>query len=105
MSGTVENKLKAMGYTYVVVRRDGGQCTFVAAKGRRCTERVYLDFHHAGTPFARGGGPGADNIALHCRAHNAHEGRRVFGDFLPRAIREARVLYDAMQFPVPERRS
>ena len=47
-----------------VVPRDGGQCTFIAASGRRCSARTYLEFHHAGVPFARGGGPGADNIAL-----------------------------------------
>jgi hypothetical protein len=87
----------------VVVPRDAGQCTFASASGRRCTERVYLEFHHAGTPFARGGGAGTDNITLHCRAHNAYEGRRVFGEFLPREIREARVAYDAMLFAVPER--
>ncbi len=87
----------------VVVPRDGGQCTFVGTNGRRCTERVYLEYHHAGQPFACGGGPGSDNIALHCRAHNAYEGRRVFGNHLPRSIRDARVLYDATQFPVPER--
>ena len=80
----------------VVVPRDGGQCTFIATNGRRCTAVLYLEFHHAGVPFARGGGPGADNIALHCRAHNAWEGRRVFGDHLPREVREARVQYDAM---------
>jgi hypothetical protein len=45
----------------------------------------------------------ADDITLHCRAHNAYEGRRVFGEFLPREIREARIAYDAMLFAVPER--
>ena len=54
----------------VVAPRDGTQCTFVAADGRRCTERAYLEYHHAGRPFAQGGGPETGNIALHCRAHN-----------------------------------
>jgi hypothetical protein len=89
----------------VVVPRDAERCTFVSSSGRRCTEQVYLEFHHAGRPFARGGGPGPDNISLHCRAHNGYEGRRVFGDFLPREIREARIAYDAVMFAVPERRS
>ena len=80
----------------VVVPRDGGQCTYVSPDGRRCTARVYLEFHHAGVAFARGGGPDAANIALHCRAHNAWEGRRLFGDHLPREVRAARVQYDAM---------
>ena len=88
-----------------VVPRDGERCTFVAGDGRRCTERVYLEFHHAGIPFAHGGGPGPANVALHCRVHNAFEGKRIFGDHLPKEIREARDRYDAMRFPVPERRA
>ena len=86
-----------------VVPRDAGQCAFVSADGRRCTERAYLEFHHRGVPFAHGGGPGPENIALHCRAHNAYEGRRIFGAYLPKEIREARAQYDAMRFAVPER--
>jgi hypothetical protein len=88
-----------------VVTRDGGRCTFVGAGGRRCSARAYLEFHHAGVPFAHGGGPGADNIAQHCRAHNAYEGNRIFGPYLPREIREARAQYDAMRFGVPERKA
>ncbi len=86
-----------------VVPRDGERCTFVAADGRRCTERAYLEYHHAGVPFARGGDPGAGNIALHCRAHNAYEAERIFGRRLPPEIVEARAEYDAARFPVPER--
>jgi hypothetical protein len=86
-----------------VVPRDGARCTFVGAGGRRCTARAYLEFHHAGVPFAQGGGPGPGNIALHCRAHNAYEGMRVFGRYLPPEIRKARAEYDATRFPVPER--
>jgi hypothetical protein len=86
-----------------VAARDDGRCTFVGVDGRRCTARAFLEFHHAGVPFAHGGDPGRDNIALHCRAHNAHEGKRIFGPYLPREIREARAQYDAMRFPVPER--
>ena len=51
-----------------------------------------------------GGGPEPANIALHCRAHNAWEGERLFGRYLPPEVREARVQYDSMRFPVPERR-
>jgi hypothetical protein len=87
-----------------VAPRDGAQCTFVAPNGRRCAERAYLEYHHAGRAFALGGGPDAGNIALHCRAHNAFEGERVFGRYLPPEVREARVQYDAMRFAVPERR-
>ena len=87
----------------VVARRDSRQCAFVGTDGRRCTERAYLEYHHAGKPFAHGGGPGAENIALHCRAHNAYEAERIFGRYLPPEVREARIRYDAMRFPVPER--
>jgi hypothetical protein len=74
--------------------RDGGRCTFVAADGRRCTARVFIDYHHAGTPYAHGGPATVENIALHCRTHNAYEGRRIFGRPLPREIREARIAYE-----------
>ena len=85
-----------------VTPRDGEQCTFVGADGRGCTERAYLEYHHA-RAFAHGGGPGPENITLLCRAHNAFEGERLFGRYLPPEVREARVQYDAMRFPVPER--
>ena len=88
----------------IVGPRDQERCTFVGADGRRCTERAYLEFHHAGKPFAQGGTETPTNIALHCRAHNAYEGARIFGRPLPREIREARILYDAMRFAVPEQR-
>jgi hypothetical protein len=61
-----------------VARRDGGHCAFVAADGRRCTERSYLEFHHV-HPFAHGGEATVENIALRCRTHNAYEGELVFG--------------------------
>ena len=60
--------------------RDGGRCAFVAATGRRCSERSHLEFHH-GKPFAMGGEATIANIALRCRAHNAHEAELVFGGF------------------------
>ncbi len=88
----------------VVAPRDSRQCAFVGTDGRRCTERAYLEYHHSGKPFAHGGGPGPENIALHCRAHNAFEGERIFGAYLPPEVREARVQYDAMRFAVPGRR-
>jgi hypothetical protein len=62
----------------VTWRRDGGQCAFVSAEGRRCTERTFLEFHHI-QPFAQGGPPTAENIALRCRRHNQYEADLVFG--------------------------
>jgi 5-methylcytosine-specific restriction endonuclease McrA len=61
-----------------VWQRDGGQCAYVSKNGRRCSERGRLEFHHV-EPYAVGGKATIENIALRCRAHNAHEGELVFG--------------------------
>jgi len=53
--------------------RDEGRCAFVGARGR-CTETGHLEFHHL-IPFADGGRTSIENLALRCRAHNAHEAR------------------------------
>ena len=63
-------------------RRDKGQCGFVAADGRRCTERTFLEFHHV-IPYARGGRATIDNISLRCRRHNQYEAELVFGSRSP----------------------
>jgi hypothetical protein len=57
---------------------DRGQCGFVAPSGQRCTERTFLEFHHV-EPYALGGPPTPDNIALRGRRHNQYEAERVFG--------------------------
>ncbi len=62
--------------------RDGGQCAFVAADGRRCTERAFLELHHR-EPYALGGEPTVKNVVLLCRAHHAYETERAFG---PRVV-------------------
>jgi 5-methylcytosine-specific restriction endonuclease McrA len=65
-----------------VMARDNGQCTFVSASGRRCTEREKLEFHHEHA-FAMGGAHDAANVRLLCRAHNSHLADRDFGaDFM-----------------------
>jgi len=46
-----------------VYERDGGQCTFVDAHGRRCPARDRLEFHHH-DPFGRGGDHAAERISL-----------------------------------------
>lgn len=86
-----------------VTRRDGGQCAFLAPDGRRCTQRVFLEYHHAKVPYGHGGEATVENIALHCRAHNAHEARRVFGQWLPPEVRVARAAYEGAWAAVPER--
>ena len=57
--------------------RDGGRCAF-EAKGRRCEEHGFLEFHHV-KPFAAGGEATRENIALRCRPHNAHEAELFYG--------------------------
>jgi len=62
-----------------VYARDGGQCTFVSADGRRCAARDWLEVHHHGTPYALGGAATADNLRLVCRVHNALYAERELG--------------------------
>jgi hypothetical protein len=54
-----------------VYERDGGQCRYVDAQGRRCTAREGLEFHHR-HPFGYGGGHAVDGISLACKAHNLY---------------------------------
>jgi hypothetical protein len=61
-----------------VWERDGGRCAFVAPSGHRCVARAFLEFHHR-HPYALGGAPTVDNIALRCQAHNRFEGGVDFG--------------------------
>jgi 5-methylcytosine-specific restriction endonuclease McrA len=53
-----------------VHERDGGRCTYEDTRGRRCTERHRLEFHHHGRPFGRGGAHSVENVRLMCREHN-----------------------------------
>jgi hypothetical protein len=62
----------------VVWERDGGQCTYVDALGRRCSERRFLTVEHK-HPHALGGPPTVENLCLLCSSHNAHTARQVFG--------------------------
>jgi hypothetical protein len=61
-----------------VWRRDLGRCAFIAAGGRRCAERAFLEFHHV-RPYAAGGEASVKNIELRCRSHNSYEARAFFG--------------------------
>jgi hypothetical protein len=54
-----------------VYERDGGQCRYVDGRGRRCTARGGLEFHHR-HPFGHGGDHSVENVALVCHAHNDH---------------------------------
>lgn len=60
--------------------RDGGQCVFVSADGRRCGSRDALEYDHI-IPWSVGGrSDTSENVRLLCRSHNQHLGRRRFGD-------------------------
>jgi hypothetical protein len=54
-----------------VYERDGGRCRYVDQRGRRCTARQGLEFHHR-RPFGCGGDHSVDNVSLACRAHNGY---------------------------------
>ncbi len=52
-----------------VSARDDDQCAYRDVQGRRCTARVWLQYHHR-RPYGVGGDHSVDNVALLCRAHN-----------------------------------
>ncbi len=73
-----------------VWERDGGQCTFCSANGRRCSERHFLQLDHV-RPYAVGGGTTLGNLRLRCRAHNLHAARGFFGArFMRASLRRVR---------------
>lgn len=59
--------------------RDGGRCAYVNAEGKRCQTRARLEFHHDGTPYARGGDHSPENIRLVCRTHNMLLAEQEYG--------------------------
>ncbi len=61
---------------------------------RRCTERSYLEFHHA-EPYSFGGETTVENISLRCRAHNVYEAELIFGPYDPSRVRETPAAYAA----------
>jgi hypothetical protein len=72
-----------------VLARDGHQCTFVSASGKRCSGRKFLEFHHDETEYARGGEPTEPNLCLRCRGHNQYAAERSYGAGFMEAKREA----------------
>jgi len=54
-----------------VYERDAGQCCYEDERGRRCTARQGLEFHHR-RPFGHGGDHSLANVALACRCHNGY---------------------------------
>ena len=58
--------------------RDGGRCTYRDKRGRRCTKRHDLEFHHI-RPFGVGGDHSPEGIVLMCRTHNQLLAEQDFG--------------------------
>jgi len=58
--------------------RDGNQCRYSDASGRRCKQRDRLEYHHR-HPFGLGGDHRPENISLMCRAHNAYLAEHDYG--------------------------
>ncbi len=69
-----------------VLLRDGKQCSFVSADGRRCSSRRCLELDHV-KPWARGGADNSENLRVRCRAHNQRYAKQCFGELHVRAAR------------------
>jgi len=74
------------------VARDGMQCSFVSADGRRCEETGFLELDHV-VPVALGGGA-SDGVRILCRSHNQYEAERILGCETVEAGKAARALDD-----------
>jgi 5-methylcytosine-specific restriction endonuclease McrA len=61
-----------------VFARDGEQCTYLDAEGRRCECRTRLELDHS-APRALGGGDDASNLRVRCKPHNLHAAEEIFG--------------------------
>ena len=73
-----------------VYARDGGRCTFIDARGRRCESRHQLEYDHI-VPVARGGTSTVGNVRALCRAHNQIAAIDAFGlAFMGYRIEQAR---------------
>jgi hypothetical protein len=54
-----------------VHERDEGRCRYVDTRGRRCTARGLVQYHHR-LPFGVGGDHRPANLSLLCRGHNRY---------------------------------
>jgi 5-methylcytosine-specific restriction endonuclease McrA len=78
------------GVKRAVAERDGCQCTFKSASGKRCPARRMLEFDHI-EPVARGGQSTVDNLRLRCRTHNQYAAELTYGrEFMDAKIEESR---------------
>ena len=64
--------------------RDNHQCSFISKEGKRCCERIGLQFDHI-NPFTLGGTTSSDNLRLLCRGHNQLHAEQTLGkEFMQR---------------------
>ena len=77
------------GVRRTVCARDGNRCRYVDKKGRRCTERHQLEFHHR-HPYGMGGDHDPRNIRLMCRTHNAYVAELDYGKAVMERHRRSR---------------
>ena len=80
-----------------VWQRDQGRCAFMSERGRWCSARRFLEYHHI-IPFAWGGETTIDNLELRCRTHNGYEGELLFGKVLRRSSAKAPAVLQAARF-------
>jgi len=62
-----------------VVERDELRCSFIDARGRRCSATDFLELHHK-HPFAKGGAHSADNVTVYCATHNRYAAELELGE-------------------------
>jgi hypothetical protein len=72
-----------------VYERDGGRCTYVDERGRRCPETGFLEIDHV-EGFAETGRHDIDKLRLLCRGHNQREAEKRYGRAFMESARRAR---------------
>ena len=78
-----------------ILQRDNYQCTYCAADGTQCRERIGLEIDHI-MPFSLGGTHEIENLRVVCRAHNGLFAEQVLGrDFI--RGKKAQATHDATQ--------
>ena len=85
--GVAEGRHIPAAVKRAVCERDGGQCTFMSEKGKRCESRARLEYDHV-EAVARGGEAATDNLRLRCRVHNHYAAECEFGTEFMQAKRE-----------------
>jgi hypothetical protein len=71
-----------------VAERDGWQCTYTSAGGKRCSARGRLEFHHL-LPYALGGKATVTNLTLRCAGHHRAQTLLDFGPTAPHGLRHS----------------